>query len=187
MKTVFAGLICVIVMGMGSCGKDNKPDDSTKANFSITGYESAVPTTVSFFNTSTNGTSYLWAFGDGTTSTQFNPVHNYTAIGTYYISLKTTGPKGVDSVCKVMALGNLQDPSKSNFSYFMDRCQGTPANVVFYSINPSSTGHAWDFGNGVTALDRSAIIRYESSGTYLVKYSSIINGVRDTVSLGIIL
>lgn len=187
MKTVYASIVGVLLFSLVSCKKDKAPDDSTKANFSITGYESAVPTTVSFFNTSKNGTSYLWAFGDGTTSTQFNPVHNYTAIGTYYISLKTTGPKGVDSACKVMALGNLQDPSKSNFSYFIDRCQGTPANAIFYSINPASTGHAWDFGNGVTALDRSAIIRFESSGTYLIKYSSIINGVRDTVSLGIIL
>lgn len=186
MKTILRLMVGAFVVTLISCEKDKK-EEGTIANFSLTGYESAVPTTVSFFNTSKNGTSYLWAFGDGTTSTQFNPVHNYSAIGTYYVSLKTTGPKGVDSVCKIMSLGNIPDPNKSNISYFMDRCQGTPANALFYSLNPNSTGHQWFLENTNVGLDRSAIIRFSSSGNYTIKYTSIINGVRDTVTLGIIL
>jgi len=42
---------------------------------------------VSFTNESTNGTSYLWSFDDGTTSTEINPTHTYANPGTYIVTL----------------------------------------------------------------------------------------------------
>jgi PKD repeat protein len=38
--------------------------------------------TATFTNLSEFGTSYLWNFGDGITSTQVNPVHVYDEDGT---------------------------------------------------------------------------------------------------------
>ncbi len=46
--------------------------------------------TVTFTNTSTSGQSYLWNFGDGATSTEFSPVHTYTASGDYTVTLTVT-------------------------------------------------------------------------------------------------
>lgn len=42
---------------------------------------------VTFFNNSVDGVSYLWDFGDGTTSTAFAPVHIYPATGNYTVTL----------------------------------------------------------------------------------------------------
>lgn len=51
-----------------------------------------LPATVSFNNTTANGASYVWDFGDNSsTSTAINPVHTYTANGTYTVSLIATG------------------------------------------------------------------------------------------------
>ncbi|HNW98585.1 MAG TPA: choice-of-anchor L domain-containing protein, partial [Bacteroidales bacterium] len=47
-----------------------------------------------FFNFSLNGNSYLWYFGDGTTSTLENPTHTYTDYGTYPIVLAVTNMCG---------------------------------------------------------------------------------------------
>ena len=56
---------------------------------------SAVGLTVSFTNTSAgNITSYSWNFGDGNTSTVVNPVHVFTADGTYTIILHIETTEG---------------------------------------------------------------------------------------------
>ena len=39
--------------------------------------------------------SYLWDFGDGTTSTERNPVHTYEKPGTYRVNLTITREDGV--------------------------------------------------------------------------------------------
>jgi F5/8 type C domain/PKD domain/Secretion system C-terminal sorting domain len=46
--------------------------------------------TITFTNTSENGVDYVWDFGDGTTSGDENPEHEYAAAGTYTITLTTT-------------------------------------------------------------------------------------------------
>ena len=47
----------------------------------------SVPAIVDFHNTSTNSNSFLWDFGDGTTSTNINPSHTYTSLGLYNVKL----------------------------------------------------------------------------------------------------
>jgi len=42
---------------------------------------------VSFINTSHYAESYLWDFGDGSSSTDENPLHNYLSNGTYSVTL----------------------------------------------------------------------------------------------------
>lgn len=49
---------------------------------------------VSFVNQTIGGTAYLWNFGDGTTSTEENPVHTYTVPGEYTVSLTVTNECG---------------------------------------------------------------------------------------------
>lgn len=51
----------------------------------------SAPFTVNFNNTSTNGTSFNWNFGDGGTSTLNNPSHTYTTPGTYTVTLQADG------------------------------------------------------------------------------------------------
>jgi PKD repeat protein len=43
--------------------------------------------TVSFTNSSVGSESYLWNFGDGETSTQVNPIHEYASAGIYNVTL----------------------------------------------------------------------------------------------------
>ena len=60
-----------------------------------------VPLTTQFSNLSSNGNSYKWYFGDGTTSTDINPSHTYIVNGSFNVSLVAYGGTcGSDSITK---------------------------------------------------------------------------------------
>jgi PKD repeat protein len=101
--------------------------------------------------------------GDGNTSTNANPSKTYTAIGTYFVTLKVTGPKGADSICRSITLDQVM-PSETTFSYYRDKCSGIPVNVQFYSLNPQSQFPAWDFGNGIASPEANPLMRFETAG-----------------------
>ncbi len=60
------------------------------------------PLTVQFFDQSSNVNSWLWNFGDGTTSTKQNPSHTYMYhnTGDFTVSLTVQGPSGSDTKTK---------------------------------------------------------------------------------------
>ena len=56
------------------------------------------PLSIQFNDTSAgNPTGWAWDFGDGATSTDRDPVHTYTSVGTYPVTLTVTGPFGSDT------------------------------------------------------------------------------------------
>ena len=56
--------------------------------------------TIQFTNTSSSSSSFLWDFGDGTTSALSNPSHTYTSNGDFTVKLKAYNCKGADSLIK---------------------------------------------------------------------------------------
>lgn len=62
-------------------------------------------TTVTFNNTSTNAQSYQWTFGDGQTSTQQNPVHNFATGGVYTVTLNASNAYCGRSTSQTIAVG----------------------------------------------------------------------------------
>ena len=68
------------------------------ALFSASTLSGAAPLNVTFTDKSYNNPdSYLWKFGDGTTSTQKNPSHTYPVPGYYKVSLTATNGAGSSS------------------------------------------------------------------------------------------
>ena len=58
----------------------------TIASFTYTG-QTVTPATITFQNTSQNADTYLWDFGDDSTSTEENPSKTYSIYGTYTVTL----------------------------------------------------------------------------------------------------
>lgn len=55
----------------------------------------SLPLDVNFTNVSTNGaTTYSWNFGDSGSSTVSGPLHQYTALGVFSVTLTVTAPTG---------------------------------------------------------------------------------------------
>ena len=73
-----------------SCSLPQRPVFLTtvQADFTQNVTSGAAPLTVQFTDKSSGRpNSWLWEFGDGTTSGQQNPVHTYTGAGTYTVTL----------------------------------------------------------------------------------------------------
>lgn len=64
------------------------PNPTANFNIGISG------NVVTLTNTSSNGNTYAWTFGDNTTSGVFSPIKTYTANGTYSVKLRTTNSCG---------------------------------------------------------------------------------------------
>jgi PKD repeat protein len=74
---------------------------SPVADFSVDSISGPVPVTVHFIDQSLNSpTSWLWDFGDGSTSTEQNPTHVYSDIGEYAVSLTVSNSVGSDDEIK---------------------------------------------------------------------------------------
>lgn len=66
---------------------------------------------VKFTDLTTGGVnSWLWNFGDGTTSTEQHPVHNYLTNGTYTVTLKSTNAFGDNTATKTNYI-NINKPA----------------------------------------------------------------------------
>jgi PKD repeat protein len=72
------------------------------ANFSSVAPVPSASLSLSFTDLSTNTpSSWLWDFGDGTTSTLKSPSHSYAIAGTYQVKLTATNENGSSDVTKV--------------------------------------------------------------------------------------
>lgn len=114
--------------------------------------------TFNFSDASQNATAVSWNFGDGSTSTDLNPVHSYAVAGLYTVCLTATGTCTLDSVCKtITTCGSLQ----SNF--------GFEANGLTVQFSDSSIGALnwfWKFGDGATSASQNPVHTYSSIGSY---------------------
>ncbi|MGB9776484.1 MAG: M14 family zinc carboxypeptidase [Anaerolineae bacterium] len=91
---------------------------------------------VNFTNLSHNATAYQWAFGDGTTSSEVNPLHTYGAVGTYTVVLTATNLCGTVVVNRELSVENYA------LALVPDAVakSGDPGQVVTYTLYLTNTG-----------------------------------------------
>lgn len=134
---------------------------------------------VTFINQSIGGMTYLWNFGDGTTSTQTNPVHTYGMDGNYNVKLTVTNDCGSDITTISVVIITL--PIAAFDATPTEGCN--PMEVEF--INESSNNadsYLWSFPGGSppssTSFEPNVV--YEIPGSYNVTLT-VINEAGDDV------
>jgi PKD repeat protein len=138
------------------------------ANFSNAPASGLRPLAVQFADASTGAnTGWQWDFGDGGTSAEQNPSHEYTAAGAYTVMLEVSGPDGSDAFSRPSAVV-VYEPAVAAFS--AAPADGlAPLEVTF---TDESTGDivawAWDLGDGATSFEQNPVHTYTAPGTYSV-------------------
>ena len=140
------------------------------ANFSAAPLSGTAPLQVIFTDTSTGSpASWYWNFGDGTFSTEQNPVHTYSAKGTYTVSLTATNNAGndIETKSKYVVVNALQAPVAS---FSSNVTKGTyPVCVNFTDTSTRSpTSWYWDFGDGTNSTEQNPVHVYNKAGKYTV-------------------
>ena len=128
------------------------------------------PLDVSFTDLSSGGvTNWTWNFGDGGTATVKNPVHRYTSVGKYTVTLTAGGPSGSQTRTKqdYITVGSASG-LVANFS-----AQGStgdaPLTVTYTDLSTGNiTSWAWVFGDGGTSAQRNPVHTYQQPGNYSV-------------------
>ena len=59
-------------------------------------------------------TEWFWDFGDGTSSIEVNPLHEYAASGTYTVCLTVSNQYDSDTVCKWVTVSGLTPLNETN-------------------------------------------------------------------------
>jgi len=132
----------------------------------------SLPYTAHFTNTSSSvgSVTYTWDFGDGTTATGTNPVHEYTKYGNFTVTLKATNAGGCSQAISKTNAVALQPIKITGVTGLASGCVPFVVKpVVKTNIPAVITKYTWNFGDGTISNDVSPTHTYAVEGIYTVK------------------
>ncbi|MBL4668405.1 MAG: PKD domain-containing protein [Flavobacteriales bacterium] len=138
------------------------------------------PLEVPFTNNSLFGDTYLWDFGDGGVSTQFQPIYTYYNPGTYTVKLIVTGAGGQDIQMQQLIIDVYQNPN-ALFTVNPTTVFIPNEPVLMFNLSNFATSYLWNFGDGNTSTDEHPQHLYTQLGVYdIVLIASTPNNCIDT-------
>lgn len=129
-----------------------------------------------FFNNSNPAddiVSYEWDFGDGVTSTQENPDHQFQQQGVYIVTLTITTSSGCTSTYthRIVIEQDILSTCYASFGYITDTTNNK-LQCQFFDLSSSYgspiTHYYWDFGDGNQSLQQNPTHTFPAKGVYTV-------------------
>jgi PKD repeat protein len=123
--------------------------------------------TISFYGYASQECDYHWDFGDGETSSERNPRHQYIEPGFYTVKLSVKNESGENTHTKTDYI-EVREPLVASFSNSIVEL-GTHQTISFYD---QSTGNIdsyhWEFGDGDTSDESNPEHTFKRIGDYTV-------------------
>lgn len=145
-----------------------------------------LPVSVSFTHSSGNIASYLWNFGDNSTSTVQSPVHAYTNYGDYNVSLQVTDINGCRDTATATQTIRLFPPAITRIDGLPFRgCAPVTRVMMPEIVSPEPiAAYLWDFGDGTTSTIAEPTHTWTTPGTYNVSLTiTTVNGCTATLAI----
>jgi len=114
-------------------------------------------------------TKYSWDFGDGSTSTVPNALHQYANPGSYLVCLTVNDSIGncKQTFCDSVHVG-ASNTRVCNSNFYFKPGNALHSLYFFSSPNPPATKYLWSFGDGTSSTDPNPFHQYAAAGTYKV-------------------
>lgn len=163
----------------GSVTQSAKVDVAPVAKFTASALSGTAPASIQFTDGSQGSpTAWTWNFGDGTSATEQNPSHTYTAAGTYTVSLSVSGG-GVNSATAATQKITVAPPLTATFTVTPTSGNAPLPVSLAPSVGGAVTSWSWDFGDGTRSSDATAAVptvshTYAKAGSYTAKLT--VNG-----------
>jgi len=142
---VEAVINAMYAVGVGDAYSPVVSVDFTAANTEVC----STPLTVQFENHTLNASTFMWYFGDGTTSTQQNPTHTYTTLGDFDVKLVGSSVGcGADSVTHTAFISIAA--TNSNYAVMPANETGEPLNCCTGTLFDS--GETGDYSNNTNSI-----------------------------------
>jgi len=109
-----------------------------------------------------NANEWVWFFGDGGSSTEQNPAHQYADTGLFDVTLIALNNGCADTITYPKKVHI--HPPVAAFSY-VKNCV-SPQKVQFIDHSIGADYWNWDFGDGTTSKEKSPSHDYSSPGVY---------------------
>ena len=125
---------------------------------------------VNFTNTTNPGSwTWSWNFGDGGTSTEESPVHTYTELGEFTVTLSVSNASCADEIEHIVRI--LPKAPIADFDSIPSGCEPWAIQINNTSLNTEMPGttYRWDFGDGGTSTAKNPTYTYFDPGTYRVE------------------
>ncbi len=132
------------------------PDDQNQLNYFF------------YDNSGENISSRFWDFGDGTISTETNPVHLFPGPGLFDVCLTITrdslGLFCTDMSCTTL---NIEYTLLADFAMVLDTISGLTNNFYFTDNSVGDPGTwLWNFGDGQFSTDQNPTHQFDTSGIF---------------------
>jgi PKD repeat protein len=131
-------------------------------------------------------TDRLWRFGDGETSTERNPAHDYAASGSYGVTLTVSDNDGSSDIASHQVTATASPPANASpHAEFAVSCRDLTCTFTDQSTDSDGTvaSRQWEFGDGATSTQRNPTRTYAAAGQYTVSLEVTDNdGASDTQS-----
>jgi len=140
--------------------------------------DSSMDPQISYTDKSSNTpTSWLWDFGDGSTSTAQHPIHTYTLNGKYKVCLKATNADGNTTTCKYITIDKVPPVAAYTYDTIND------PSITFTDASTNiPTSWLWDFDDaGSKSTVANPTYKFKSSGYHHVCLTVSNAGGNDSV------
>lgn len=120
----------------------------------------------SFTNTSQYGNAYFWSFGDGNTSEEESPMHQYQFNGDYTVQLIVQNDCGRDTVNQIV---QVQEEAPSVFFSVANSTGCSPLVVQFENQSSSNVDvYEWHFPGGTPEFssEEHPVVTYDEPGSF---------------------
>jgi PKD repeat protein len=142
------------------------------------------PLHVGFTNfTLGNVSSYVWDFGDGSSSEMESPDYTYTNAGSYTIGLTAIGPGGTNTIILTNYIV-VTNPPLPAVNFVADTTNGmAPLTVNFTNLTTGALTYDWTFGDSNSSSAVDPVNTFTNAGIYSITLMAIGPGGASALTL----